>query len=93
MMAATEIPKHWNLDTITGTQPLYLFQIYGRNAASPHICRIHPPHDDADGPVGGGTAQDDLSLVEELPDIGQMLAHHRLFLLHSNYNLPEREEG
>jgi len=43
-------------------------------------CRIHPPHDDADGPVGGGTAQEDLSLVEELLGIGQMLPHHHLLL-------------
>ena len=44
------------------------------------LCRIHPPHDDADGPVRGGTAQEDLSLVEELPGIGQVLPHHRLLL-------------
>jgi len=44
------------------------------------FCRIPPPHDDADGPVRGGTAQDDLSLVEELPGIGQVLPHHGLLL-------------
>jgi len=31
--------------------------------------RIHPPHDDADGSIRGGTAQDNLSLVEEVPGI------------------------
>jgi ATP-dependent protease HslVU (ClpYQ) ATPase subunit len=28
------------------------------------FCRIHPPHDDADGPVRDGTTQDNLPLVE-----------------------------
>ena len=44
------------------------------------FCRIHPPDDDADGPVGRGTAQDDLSLVEELLGIGHVLPHHGLLL-------------
>jgi len=45
------------------------------------FCRFHPPEDDADGPVGGGTAQDDLSLVEELSGIGHVLRHHGLLLV------------
>jgi hypothetical protein len=41
--------------------------------------RIRPEEEDADRSVCCGAAQDDLSLIEEMADIGRILSHHRFF--------------